>query len=175
MSKPIDYAKHWPSAYADNGEVGWSNTTSENGTLAVSFPNIRWDFHNLTLSKDAHSASHSWASLRATEGWAALQHHTVLRTSLTVYPGSRLYPITNLLVDIKQGSFFTILPSQNETTWRSTTPKWYAGNIYAMHAAPPQAVPLPTKPSVSEPTKYDLFLSGDYEVCALLLHSSEFM
>lgn len=41
VSKEIDYAERWASSYADNGEVGWTNATSANGTLAVSFPDIR--------------------------------------------------------------------------------------------------------------------------------------
>lgn len=45
-------------------------------------------------------------------------------------------------------------------------PKWYAGNVYAMDAAPAHSISLPFPPSETESTTYDLFISGDYEVCA---------
>lgn len=115
-----------------------------------------------------------WAALRAFEGWAALQHHTLLHTRITVFPPSKpsaqvaaVREPVRLLVDIQQGSFFTVLPSQDEGSGEATpqTPKWWAGNIYAINASPPQAVPLPTTPSETSPTTYDLFVSGDYEVC----------
>lgn len=52
-------------------------------------------------------------------------------------------------------------------------PEWYAGNIYDMQRGTPQSVRLPVPPSRTEPTVYDVFVSGDYEVRALhlpLLH-----
>ncbi|KAJ3553575.1 hypothetical protein NM688_g3536 [Phlebia brevispora] len=152
LSEKIDYSTRWPSSYADNGEVGWAKAVSENGHLAVSFPEIRW------------------TSLRASEGWAALQHHTVLRTSVTVYPPTasdeEVEGAPHLLIDVKQGSFFTVLPSWDSSPSDriDATPRWYAGNIYSMNAAPTQIVPLPTSPAIDQPTTYDLFISGDYEI-----------
>lgn len=118
-----------------------------------------------------------WAALRAFEGWAALQHHALLHTRITVFPSSLSSaqaavdrdPV-RLLVDIQQGSFFTIFPSQDEDSKDSTsrtvyTPRWWAGNIYETNVSPPHAVPLPSAPSKTSPTTYDLFVSGDYEVC----------
>lgn len=71
-----------------------------------------------------------------------------------------------LLVDLLQGSFFTILPATKDgnASLILNAPEWYAGNIYAMGNAPPQAVILPEAPSITLPTTYDLFVSGDYEV-----------
>jgi len=145
LSSPIDLEARWPSSYADGGTVGWTKAVSDKGNLGVSFPDIRW------------------ASLRATEGWAALQHHTVLRTTVTVHPpSSAVIEPPTLLVSLTQGSFFTVRPS--ELAEVESIPRWYTGNIYAMTAAPPQSVDFPVAPSTSGPTTYDLFVSGDYEI-----------
>jgi len=136
--------------------VRWSKALpSPDGNLEVSFPNIRW------------------ASLRATEGWAALQHHAVLRTTLTVLPphfDSEQPPpdVPNLLVELKRGSFFTIVPADAE--WgqeHSFVPEWYSGNIYEVDGAPSHLVTLSTVPSVRSTTVYHLYVSGDYEVFGL--------
>ncbi|GJE86814.1 hypothetical protein PsYK624_028970 [Phanerochaete sordida] len=152
LSEPIDYGAKWSSAYADTGEVGWSKATSSDGLLEISFPDVRW------------------ASLRATEGWAVLQHHAVLRTTITLYPPSERSRFPQdppqLLVDVIQGSFFAVLPSRSpaELDASAFMPKWHIGNIYAMKASPSNTVALPTVPSLDEPTTYDLFVSGDYEI-----------
>jgi hypothetical protein len=113
----------------------------------------------------------SWASLRATEGWAALQHHAVLRTTLTILPprSGLVDPpaVPNILVELKGGSFFTLVPADVE--WkqrRDFVPEWYSGNIYQVDCAPPHLVNLPTVPSAVSPTEYHLYVSGDYEVCS---------
>jgi len=136
--------------------VRWSKAlSSADGNLALSFPNIRW------------------ASLRATEGWAVLQHHAVLRTTLTVLPpgfDSKQQPsdIPNLLVELKRGSFFTIVPADVEWEQRHDfVPQWYLGNIYEVDCAPPHLVKLPKVPSTLSPTVYHLYVSGDYEVLGL--------
>ncbi|KAJ7582507.1 hypothetical protein C8J56DRAFT_954942 [Mycena floridula] len=145
LSEPIDYGKTWSSAYADGGSVGWSKTKSNKGQLEISFPDTRWK------------------SLRATEGWAALQHHAVLHSSITVYPPglitSKIPP--RLLIDLVQGSYFTIIPSSID---KGTPPQWFAGNIYAMERALPRSIPLPHPPSFDTPTTYEIYVSGDYEI-----------
>ncbi|KAH9951491.1 hypothetical protein B0H21DRAFT_818527 [Amylocystis lapponica] len=149
LSEAIDLEASFSSAYADDGNVGWTTARSnDDGVLNVSFPNIRW------------------SSLREYEGWAALQYHSVLRTKVTVYPPSgppeaSISP-PHLLVDILQGSFFTVLPSEPKES--VIVPTWYAGNIYALERSPPQTVILPIPPSETSPTSYDLFVSGDYEI-----------
>ncbi|KAH9901635.1 hypothetical protein C8Q73DRAFT_678452 [Cubamyces lactineus] len=151
VSEAIDLSATYPSAYADGGFVGWSKAKSqEDGTLAVSFPDIRWE------------------ALRATEGWAALQHHSVLRSTVTVYPpttrGDSEKP-PRLLVDLEQGSFFTVVPeSPVKAQDDAIVPEWHAGNIYAMGRSPANIVSLPVAPSTSEPTTYSIFVSGDYEI-----------
>ena len=115
----------------------------------------------------------SWASLRMTEGWAALQHHAVLCTTLTVLPprsGLKQQPsdIPDLLVELKRGSFFTIVPADVERDKsHEFVPEWYSGNIYEVACAPPHLVRLPTVPSALSPTEYHLYVSGDYEVLEL--------
>jgi hypothetical protein len=115
----------------------------------------------------------SWASLRTTEGWAALQHHTVLCTTLIVLPPSsdvkqRPSDVPNLLVELKRGSFFTIVPSDVGREQRHDfVPEWHSGNIYEVDCAPPHFVGLPTVPSALSPTEYHLYVSGDYEVLEL--------
>ncbi|KAJ7168119.1 hypothetical protein C8R43DRAFT_1060269 [Mycena crocata] len=142
--EPIDFSRTWPSSYVENGRVGWTTaTTTANGDLKISFPNIRW------------------SDLRATEGWAALQHHAVLRTNITLFPppGSDSSPAPRLLVQLIQGSYIAILPASEP----SSPPEWHAGNIYAMERTLPRAIELPTSPSMTGPTIYQVFVSGDYE------------
>ncbi|KAF8197391.1 hypothetical protein BJ912DRAFT_1078312, partial [Pholiota molesta] len=146
LSQQIDYQESWPSSYADGGMINWSkaNGTPE-GNVDISFPEIRWK------------------SLRSTEGWAALQHHAILRTTLTIYPPkSPQNDVPNLLVDLKQGSYFALRPEKYDSS--DFVPQWFAGNIYDIERAPSHATPLPTPPSSIEPTQYDLFVSGDYEI-----------
>lgn len=150
LSEPIDFNKSWPSSYADGGRVAWGTAKADmNGLLKVSFSDVRWE------------------SLRATEGWAALQHHAVLRTSLTIYPpasASELALVPYLLIHLSQGSYFTVLPSADSIERSSWVPEWYSGNIYDMERALPQIVKLPVLPSLTRPTKYDIYVSGDYEI-----------
>lgn len=163
MSEPIDYSEMWPSSYADNGSVLWTTLDSKDGKLEISFPHIRSVAMGfLRVNKHIHVCR--WKSLRATEGWAALQHHAILHSTLTVFPPSSAplaspIPPPSILVQLKQASYFTVLPKKTKPQ-----PKWYAGNIYAMERAPPRIVSLPSEPSLTEATEYDLFVSGDYEV-----------
>lgn len=111
---------------------------------------------------------HRWDSLRATEGWAALQHHSLLRTTFTIYPPAGAaqaphLPPPRLSVTSLQGSYFTVRPPTDAAA--EYVPEWHMGNIYAMGAAPPNTVELPTRPSSIAPTTYELVVSGDYEVC----------
>ncbi|PFH45661.1 hypothetical protein AMATHDRAFT_200381 [Amanita thiersii Skay4041] len=148
LTKPVDYSQSWPSSYADGGRVFWSSAQSDDqGNLNISFPYIRW------------------ASLRSTEGWAALQHHAVLKTRLTIYPPNPPRPAPNLLIQLVQGSHFAVLPVHDDNVSISMpTPTWYQGNIYDLNHALPQPVELPIPPFSDRPTNYDLYISGDYEI-----------
>ncbi|KAJ3842899.1 hypothetical protein F5878DRAFT_348438 [Lentinula raphanica] len=142
VKAPVDLNASFPSAYADGGSVTWSfEQAQEDGTLEVSFPDVRWK------------------ALRDTEGWAALQHHAVLKSSLTVYPTSGSPP-PYIRVQLVGGSYFTIIASDSA----NKTPRWYSGNIYDMERALPRVIDLPEAPSLDEPTTYDIFVSGDYEI-----------
>ncbi|KAI9466043.1 hypothetical protein BJY52DRAFT_1112744 [Lactarius psammicola] len=151
LTKPIDLDVSYPSSLADGGCVHWSKTLSDrDSNLIVSFPHIRW------------------APLRATEGWAALQHHVVLRTTLTILPpksdsDSQTPPtVPSLLLQIKRGSFFALIPTDVEN--HVFIPEWYSGNIYEADYAPSHLVRFPTVPSPVSPTVYHLYISGDYEI-----------
>lgn len=150
LSKNIDLTRTYPSAYADGGYVSWSKASSdEHGNLKVSHPNIRWE------------------QLRATEGWAALQHHNVLRTYLTVYPPDstqeRIEADPRLRVECLQGAYFCILPG-DETTWITHISEWHMGNVYALERAPVQFVSFPTSPCRVKATRYQVVLCGPYEI-----------
>ena len=61
------------------------------------------------------------------------------------------------------GSFFTIVPVHRKSD-DASVPEWYSGNMYAMNRAPYQVVDFPAVLSKDEPTTFDIFISGDYEV-----------
>jgi hypothetical protein len=154
VSKNIDLTRTYPSAYADGGYVSWSKVSSdEHGSLSVSHPNIRWE------------------QLRATEGWAALQHHNVLRTYLTVYPPDskqgRTEADPRLRVECLQGAYLSILPG-DETTWTTHVLEWHMGNVYALERAPIQFVSLPVSPYRDKATRYQVVLCVPYEVIRVL-------
>jgi hypothetical protein len=165
VSEPVDLAKRWPSSYANGGQVAWSTTIADkDGRLDVSFPHVKCVELTFCCICAAKFRFSRWAHLRATEGWATLQHHAVLRSLLTIHPPSLLAedapPVPQLLVDLVQGSFFTIVPF--DTPSRSA-PKWYAGNIYDIERALSQSILLHHVSSTS-PTKYYLYVAGDYEI-----------
>ena len=102
-----------------------------------------------------------------------MQHHAIFRTTLTLFPqvdtNSQINQSPRLLVELKQGSYFTLRPQNQPLS--SFVPEWYAGNIYDMERAQSRVVLLPDTPSLLEPTSYDVFISGDYEVSSnLYLH-----
>jgi len=104
-----------------------------------------------------------------------LQHHAVLRTSLTIYPphsdSSSLAKPPLLLVHLRQGSYFAVIPSNENRYIQQLAPEWHSGDIYAMERALPRVVNLPYLPSTTSPTKYDVLVSGDYEVTFVVLYS----
>ncbi|KAF8163069.1 Alpha/Beta hydrolase protein, partial [Crassisporium funariophilum] len=149
ISEPIDYSRSWPSSYADGGEVRWDTTSSnDQGDIEVSFPGVRWK------------------ELRKSEGWAGLQHHAVLRTTITLHPPREIHDATcipRILVELKQGSYFTLRP-QALDEFSPFVAEWYAGNIYDLERPLPHVVQLPEAPSTNGTLTYDLFISGDYEI-----------
>ncbi|TFK25060.1 hypothetical protein FA15DRAFT_687246 [Coprinopsis marcescibilis] len=144
LSKSVDFSELWPSYYADGGQVGWTKTTSNgSGQIRVSFPNVRWKY------------------LRSFEGWASLQHHAVLHTTFKLTgkaKNSTASQLPNILADLVQGSYFTVIPV--DFADQTVTPRWYAGNIYAMERGLPHVLELPP----TNTGEYHLFISGDYEI-----------
>ena len=135
----------------------------------MSYPNVRLDIISGGSEASAHwSCPHRWSRIRQTEGWAGLQHHSVLRTVLTIFPPTNFDPNGSpvpprLHVNLVQGSFFTILPRSGG----DRVPKWYSGNIYSMERSLERIIDFPSTPSSVSPTSYDVFVSGDYEVGVL--------
>ncbi|KAG8735497.1 hypothetical protein FRC10_010459 [Ceratobasidium sp. 414] len=140
---PLDFTKSYPSHLADGGFIRWNNITllnqhssppstsqpeypiQDSVSYSISFPKIRWE------------------SIRATEGWAGLQHHALLHTTIRIDPP----PVTNdlgrpeptfLLLSAMQCSHIAVL----DMSLSSTVPRWHAGNIYAYPDAPAIRIPL---------------------------------
>ncbi|KAJ8596145.1 hypothetical protein M405DRAFT_871487, partial [Rhizopogon salebrosus TDB-379] len=149
LSQSIDLTRTYPSAYADGGSVSWSKASSDgHGNLKISYPSIRWE------------------QLRATEGWAALQHHSVLRTYFTLHPPDEESTQgfdPRLRVECLQGAYFAILPG-DDTAWTTHTPEWHMGNVYALENAPVQFVSLPISPCRDKATRFQVVLGGPYEI-----------
>ena len=161
----------------ENGSVSWAKYTADSasGILEVSYPKVRSGILSGGSDMSAHwNHPLRWSRIRQTEGWAGLQHHSVLHTVLTVFPpsnpdGNSSYAPPRLHVNLVQGSFFTILPRPGD----NSVPKWYSGNIYSMERSLPRIIDFPSIPSLIHPTTYDVFVSGDYEVGAR--HAQVFM
>lgn len=109
-----------------------------------------------------------WDRLRATEGWAALQHHSVLHTTLTVVPprsSTNGMSIPRMLFQLTQGTYFTVLPKNfPENSPGAFVPEWQTGNVYAMHRSTENTVDMRDHISRDNSTAFDVFISGDYEV-----------
>ncbi|KAG9003012.1 hypothetical protein FRB93_011299 [Tulasnella sp. JGI-2019a] len=142
------------SSLPDGGQVTWSNgKTSTPGQYQISYPDIRW------------------ASIRETQGWASLQHHSILRSTITISP-SNIKTVTDrvqrptaphsLAISVKLGSFFAILP-RGQGLKLGEDVAWYPGDIYGL-GGPPHLIPLPTNLSLSSPFICDIFISVDYEI-----------
>lgn len=97
-----------------------------------------------------------------------MQHHAILRTTLTLHSPQGVPSVESLdiplelHVHLKQASYFTLRPMNYKIS--SFHPVWYAGNIYDLERTLPQIVPLSVTNSAPGPIQFDLFVSGDYEV-----------
>ncbi|KAG9120200.1 DEAH-box ATP-dependent RNA helicase prp43, partial [Ceratobasidium sp. 392] len=84
-----------------------------------------------------------WESIRATEGWAGLQHHALLHTTIRLNPPrlandlERTTP-TYLLLSAVQCSHIAVLDRSSSTA----VLRWHTGNIYAYSDAPPTRIPV---------------------------------
>ncbi|KAH7889966.1 hypothetical protein F5I97DRAFT_1848975 [Phlebopus sp. FC_14] len=155
LSSPITTTTTYPSSLTPRGYTSWSKTTADpHGTVFVSHPSVPWE------------------RIRATEGWAALQHINVLRGWLYVYPPAVPCGDTEPLLrtDLLRGTFFTILPHPEDPARKTYVPEWHQGNVYAMERAPSQLVRLPVAPKRNVDgdgvvgTKYEVIICGTYEI-----------
>jgi hypothetical protein len=81
---------------------------------------------------------------------------------LTVHPPSTTKtPAPGVLVDLVQGSYFALVPYDEPS---SAAPRWYSGNIYDLERSLPQSLALGSLTSLQRPTKFFLYVAGDYEI-----------
>jgi hypothetical protein len=140
----FDVSRLFPSSLARGAFVKWhSGFTETPGQYEIVYPNI------------------SWNSLRETQGWSALQHHSIIHTTVSIIPGDNPPPKA-LLVSVSQASYFALIPHRR-TTVSGRELQWYTGNIYALPSKY-HAIPLPSNLFSSDPTIFDLFISSDYEI-----------
>ncbi|KIJ69668.1 hypothetical protein HYDPIDRAFT_24484 [Hydnomerulius pinastri MD-312] len=157
LSSPISTTTIYPTSLTPNAEASWSQITAdEHGTILVSHPSVPWE------------------QIRATEGWAGLQHLNVIRGWVSVYPPSvgedgagemadEEEPL--LRTDLLQGAFFTILPPPDSLERKTHVPEWHMGNVYAMERSPAQLVRLPVSPARNGGgTRYEVIICGAYEI-----------
>jgi hypothetical protein len=175
VSQPVDYNASWPSSYADNGRVSWQRTTVRSGDhIEIAYPEVRQVRFTYQILQCFYNydSSFRWANLRATEGWAALQHHVILKTTLMLVPptiteaSSDPHIDPRILVNLTQGSYFTLKPKNCPPNF---VPRWVAGNIYDLERALPACVDLSGSISTPGHLEYELFVSGDYEVTISLM------
>ena len=135
----------FPSSLVDGGNVKWSSKrVSSSGEYDISYPGVRW------------------AALRSILGWSALQHHSVLHTTMTIFPPRLPHSseLPALSVTLKQGSFVTFVPRIEDL---NDEIQWFEGDIYAQSSSP-RVLPLHSATSTSDPTIFDVFISVDYEI-----------
>lgn len=158
----LNISQTYPSPLADGGSVSWSQSTrpSTPGVYEVSYPDIRWK------------------ELRGVFGWASLQHHSVLHTTLTITHSAEhgglqhISSIPVLSITLQQASYITLVPriSQLESQdihgqAETLGLRWHEGDIYAQSPSQPILLPLChdllRKPRI---LTYDVYLSVDYEI-----------
>jgi len=151
VSLPIDTTPQYPTSLTHTANASWSQTTADpHGVIHVSHPSVPWD------------------QIRATEGWAGLQHVNVLRGWLSVYSPSDLGGDASeplLRTELLQAAFFTILPPSDSPQRKSHVPEWHHGNIYTLERAPVQFVRFPVWPTRNKAeTRYEVIICAPYEV-----------
>ena len=149
VSLPIDATTQYPTSLTHTASASWSQTTADpHGIIHVSHPSVPWD------------------QIRATQGWAGLQHVNVLRGWLSVRPPSDLGDASESLLrtELLQGAFFTVLPPPDSPQRKTHVPEWHYGNIYALERPPVQLLRLPVSPARNEEARYEVIICAPYEV-----------
>lgn len=130
--------------------MGWAKGTVDNpGSYVISYPAVRW------------------RELRNIFGWAALQHHTLLHTVLTVtLPRDRILSSSSngglhIRFSLKQASFVSFVP--RNATDDVPFVSWHEGDIYAQ--SPHESlISLPASHAIGSTLEYDVFISVDHEI-----------
>ncbi|KAF8431773.1 hypothetical protein L210DRAFT_984925 [Boletus edulis BED1] len=147
LSLPIDTTKQYPTSLTHTASASWTHTTADpHGVIHVSHPSVPWD------------------QIRATEGWAGLQHVNVLRGWLSVRSSGGAPKPPLLRTELLQGAFFTILPPPESPERKTHVPEWYHGNIYSLERAPVQLVRLPVSHTSNEEARYEVIICAPYEI-----------
>ena len=151
VSLPIDTTVQYPTSLTHGASALWSRTTADpDGTIHVSHPTVPWD------------------RIRASQGWAGLQHLNILRGWLSVHLPSDVVNNASepfLRTELLQGAFITVLPPHDSPERKTHVPEWHCGNIYTLEGAPVQLVRLPTPPARN--TRYEVIVCAPYEVCPI--------
>lgn len=130
----------WPSAYGFNGLALWGRfQVGDDDWTTISWDQLDWD------------------QLRRTEGWAALQYSTLLRTELYIGNGDTKDSKDSSLAvefDLTQAHAYAIVPKNRSA---SSIVEWHTGDIYGYSMA------LPDFPSRLTSAVHDLE-PGEYWV-----------
>ncbi|WVW83889.1 hypothetical protein I302_105911 [Kwoniella bestiolae CBS 10118] len=115
--RPYKDDETWPSEIGNAGRVGWKKfKEGDDGWIEISYPEINWD------------------QLRSDHGWASLQYHSILRTTLTV-PQISDHQSTPFKIDVTQGVEYAFVPISLSSDSQAPI-EWYAGDIYAFSETP---------------------------------------
>ncbi|KAF8319982.1 hypothetical protein DL93DRAFT_2074299 [Clavulina sp. PMI_390] len=137
----------WPSSLPDGGLVSWNSGKIESADkYTVRYPDVRW------------------ADIRAIFGWAGLQHHSLVHTTLVLRPNTPSLPErVPLRVSLKQASYIALVPRLSSGGSIPADVEWHEGDIYA--ASPHEfLVSVPTSHAVDGAVEFDVFMSFDYEI-----------
>ena len=135
----------YASSLADGGSVRWAiNQTDAPGVYNIVYPDIRW------------------GSIRGTLGWAALQHHSLIHTTLSVeLPTSSSLSYPALSIRLNQASYVALIERDEALT--ESKVQWFEGDIYAQSSIT-RFLPLPVSYRKKRTIMYDVFISADYEI-----------
>ncbi|KAG9079401.1 hypothetical protein FS749_008552 [Ceratobasidium sp. UAMH 11750] len=184
ITAPPDFTKSYPSHLVDGGFVHWNNVSLLNHHTPLSISQLDSRVQD-SVSYSVSFPDVRWESIRATEGWAGLQHHVLLHATVRIDPSSFTGGLDNatptyLLLSAIQCSHVAVL----DMSLSPTVPRWHTGNIYAYPDAPIIRIPLFFNNSVTdhqhiptsdgslegiyilrdEPKELDLLIGLDYEI-----------
>lgn len=183
ITLPFNFSETFSSHLAETGIVYWRNVSPAHhsnhehfGFISTSSFKGKNHIHYSIFFPDIR-----WENIRLTEGWAGLQHHSLLHTTIRLLPLQLLNAFTNsqpvhLVLAASQCSYIAILNPHQVAG--PVTPRWYTCNIYGFSDAPRIRIPLDLTqfkqvvselPSLHNKTKvstieFDVLISLDYEI-----------